>query len=232
MSHAASVPALFVAEAPSSPERPASSARIDAARYACAVKLMESLLHDVRNPLNALAINAEVLMEKLKVGGGGVVPPSQEKNLKAIREQVQRTNVVLGQFAQFVAPAATRAESNLSDVVGKATEVLGHESRKARVKLETQLTPDLKLATADASAVSFLAMRAVLFGIERCEAGSELKIALERDGAAAVLKLLVTGPSRTEDAEVEGTLAQLAGSLGGSAGFAGREFRVTLPLAG
>jgi spermidine synthase len=52
------------------------SALIRAVRWASAVRLMDSLVHDVRNPLNALAINVEILQEKLARAAGGAVPPS------------------------------------------------------------------------------------------------------------------------------------------------------------
>ena len=44
---------------PPSPE--GASALIRAVRWSATVRLMESLVHDVRNPLNALAINVEIL---------------------------------------------------------------------------------------------------------------------------------------------------------------------------
>ncbi len=38
---------------------------VDAARYGAVPTLMDSLLHDVRNPLNALSIHLDVLTAKL-----------------------------------------------------------------------------------------------------------------------------------------------------------------------
>ena len=40
----------------------------EAAVQAASNRLMDSLVHDARNPLNALSINLEVLTEKLKEG--------------------------------------------------------------------------------------------------------------------------------------------------------------------
>ncbi|MHA7631305.1 histidine kinase dimerization/phospho-acceptor domain-containing protein [Corallococcus sp. M7] len=74
---------------------------VGAARYDAVPPLMDSLLHDVRNPLNALAIHLEVLSEKLK-GESGQVPATQEKNLKAMREQIARVDGLLKLFSDFM----------------------------------------------------------------------------------------------------------------------------------
>jgi len=74
---------------------------VDAARYGAVPTLMDSLLHDVRNPLNALSIHLEVLSEKLKADTGQV-PPSQDKNLKAMRDQIQRVDAIMRRFSEFI----------------------------------------------------------------------------------------------------------------------------------
>ena len=75
---------------------------VGAARNAVAQRLMDSLLHDVRNPLNALSINLDVLTEKIR-RELGEIPAAQEKNLKVMREQIFRVDAVLRQFADFMA---------------------------------------------------------------------------------------------------------------------------------
>src|SRR5687767_9977504 len=49
---------------------------IGAARQAANQRLMDSLLHDVRNPLNALSINLDVLTEKIR-REHGEIPAAQ-----------------------------------------------------------------------------------------------------------------------------------------------------------
>jgi signal transduction histidine kinase len=88
---------------------------------------MDSLVHDVRNPLNALVINVEILRRSWPAAAGGEVPPAQAKNLHAMREQVARVNATLGEFARFLAPSPTApAVHSLSAMVQDAVAVLGH----------------------------------------------------------------------------------------------------------
>ena len=94
-----------------------ASALIRSVRWSAAVRLMDSLVHDVRNPLNALAINVEILHEKLSRAAGGV-PSAQAKNLQAMQEQIRQVNTMLGDFARFLAPApGAPAVLSLSAVV-------------------------------------------------------------------------------------------------------------------
>src|SRR5437868_7018271 len=128
---------------------------VGAARYSAVPTLMDSLLHDVRNPLNALSINLEVLSEKLK-GETGEVPASQAKNIKAMRDQIQRVDGILRQFAEFIVlRGGSSGEVGLSEVTKRSLEVLAHESRRRRIKLQTEIEPDLRVRLSDTSELSF-----------------------------------------------------------------------------
>jgi signal transduction histidine kinase len=151
---------------------------------------MDSLLHDVRNPLNAMSIHLEVLAEKLKAETGSV-PPSQEKNLRAMREQIQRVDGILRRFNDFiVARSGAPGEVDLSDVATRAVDVLGHESRKRRLKVATQLEPGVKVRIADTGELGFLVVQALMRAFGRAETGTEVKVTVRAEGPQAVLEVL------------------------------------------
>jgi signal transduction histidine kinase len=162
---------------------------------------MDSLLHDVRNPLNALSINLEVLSEKLKAETGAV-PPSQEKNLKAMRDQIQRVDSILRQFSDFIVPRiGTAGEVSLSDVAKRSLEVLAHESRKERIKLQTSIEPDIRVQLQDTAEVGFFLVQALLRAFGRSK-GAEVGMAVRVDGSHAVLEVTDAGggaPERAQD---------------------------------
>jgi signal transduction histidine kinase len=162
---------------------------VDAVRYATAATLMDSLVHDVRNPLNALAINLEVLTEKLKAETGEV-PPSQEKNLRAMREQVGRVDALLRLFSDFMAPrpAAGPGALSLSEAVHRALEVLGHESRRRRLRLRIQVEADLA-ARGEPAALRFLLLQLLLRAFRRAPAGSEVGVSLRREGGSGLFEV-------------------------------------------
>lgn len=161
-----------------------------AASQAVAALLVESLLHDTRNPLNALAINLEVLNEKLK-DEVGAVDPALEKNLRAMREQVFKVDLILRTFAEFlvIGSPAMLSELSLSDVLARAVEVLGHEARKRRVKVKLEVEPGLSVRLDDPAALRFLAYHALLRALVRSEGGGEVQVTLRRAGDRALLRV-------------------------------------------
>jgi signal transduction histidine kinase len=162
---------------------------VNSVRYGVAATLMDSLLHDARNPLNALAINLEVLTEKLRLDGGQL-PASHEKNLKAMREQIGRMDGLLRQFADFMAPRpCAPAPVPLSETVLRGVEVLGHECRRKRLKVRLAVDAELVARPAEPGAVRFIVMQVLVRAFRRAEADSEVSVTLRRAGAGALLEV-------------------------------------------
>ncbi|WP_225409541.1 histidine kinase dimerization/phospho-acceptor domain-containing protein [Stigmatella hybrida] len=162
---------------------------VGAARYSVVPTLMDSLLHDVRNPLNALSINLEVLSEKLK-GETGQVPASQEKNIKAMRDQIQRVDGILRQFSDFIVfRGGAAGEVPLSETAKRSLDVLAHESRRRRIKIQTAIEPDLRVVLPDAGELSFFLIQTMLRAFGRSEAGGEVSITIRAEEGQALLEV-------------------------------------------
>jgi signal transduction histidine kinase len=177
---------------------------------------MDSLVHDVRNPLNALAINVEILHEKLARAGGGEVPAAQAKNLQAMREQISRVNGMLGDFARFLAPApGAPAALSLSQMVKDAAGVLGHASRRARVKLAVDL-PDGQAAieAMDPSVLGFLVLLPLFRAVERTPEDGQVRVMVRDEGGRTVLHVQDGGREEGEETEVEQALRAAASESG------------------
>lgn len=173
---------------------------VGAARYDAVPPLMDSLLHDVRNPLNALAIHLEVLTEKLK-GESGQVPAAQEKNLKAMREQIARVDSLLKLFSDFIVfrGAGPSGEVPLSDATGKALDVLGHESRRRRLQIQRAIDPDVHARLEDTTELGFFLVQVLMRAFQRAEPGSTVVVSVRGEGPSAVLEV-VDGSSAPEQA--------------------------------
>jgi signal transduction histidine kinase len=212
------------------PEAPESRAGIEGALYQVAARLVDSLLHDARNPLNALAINLDVLAEKLK-DGAGEVPPSQAKNVGAMRAQIFRVEAVLRQFADFIAPHPGQSgEVDLSQVVRGALEALSYEARRAQVQLCPALEPDSFVHLRDSAHARILTTQAVLRGILRSPPESELEVRLHMDGARVSLTVRDDGRDKFEPLpELVPALEEVSRREGGQLVIRGGECIVSLP---
>ena len=183
-------------EASSAPQaRP--EALVAAAQFNVARRLMDSMLHDARNPLNALAINLDVLAEKLKKEGQ--VPASQEKNLKAMRDQIFRIDGILKDFSEAMTPHSTGAVTvDFSDTVTKALELLSYESRRNQVKFKVEIQPGLKVRVDEGAAARFIAMQTLLRALSRSKAGMEIGVSLRSEGGRSWLRVHDQGEANDE----------------------------------
>ncbi|GHG76620.1 HAMP domain-containing histidine kinase [Comamonas sp. JC664] len=162
---------------------------VGAARYVAVPTLMDSLLHDVRNPLNALAIHLEVLAEKLKAETGQV-PPSQEKNLKAMRDQIQRVDGILKLFSDFVVfRGGSAGAADLSEATTRALGVLGHEGRKRRVQVQSAVEAGVQVQLEDTSELGFFLVQALLRAFRRAENGGTVRVTVRGEATSAVLEV-------------------------------------------
>lgn len=211
----------------------ASVGLVNAARYVIVQRLMDSLLHDVRNPLNALAINLDVLTEKLK-GPDKVVPPNQEKNLKAMREQVFRVDGILKVFADYLTPK-THAQGEpptMTDRIVRSLDVLGHEMRRNRVGLRQMIEPNVRVKEKDHAALNFIVVQSLLRAVARSQAGGEVSVTLVAEKGRAVLTVSDSASDAQEPFPDAAIALQLeAEKQGGEARVRGGDCVVTLPLA-
>lgn len=205
---------------------------VGAARYGAVQALMDSLLHDVRNPLNALAINLEVLTEKLRLETGQV-PPSQEKNLRAMREQIQRVDGLLRQFAEFIVfRGGTAGEASLSEVARRSLEVLAHESRRRRLTVRTAIEPGVQVRLADTGELGFFLVQALLRAFGRSEVDGEVSVSVRAEGGLAVLEVSDTaGPSVEPSSDAVAALELRCAQLGVEFQVRGGSCRLRFPRA-
>ncbi|QRN93299.1 HAMP domain-containing histidine kinase [Archangium violaceum] len=205
---------------------------VDAARYGAVPTLMDSLLHDVRNPLNALSIHLEVLSEKLKVETGQV-PPSQEKNLKAMRDQIQRVDGILRRFAEFiVSRPGVPGDADLSETVTRALEVLAHESRKRRLQVRPTIAAGVRARLSDTGELGFLVVQALMRAYGRSEQGAEVTVSVRAEESRAVLEVVDASTAATENTpEAVAALELRCGQLGVELQLRAGQCRLSFPLA-
>ena len=204
---------------------------VDAARYGAVPTLMDSLLHDVRNPLNALSIHLEVLSEKLKADTGQV-PPSQDKNLKAMRDQIQRVDAIMRRFSEFiVSRSGAPGDADLSETVTRAIEVLAHESRRRRLQVRPTVMPAVRARLTDTGELNFLVVQALMRAYGRSQSGAEVSVAVRAEGALAVLEVVDATPTSHENTpEVVAALRMRCEQLGVELHLQDGLCRLTFPI--
>ena len=138
-------------------------------------ELSSGIAHEVRNPLNAMAIHLEVLSDKLR-DMEGELPAPVRPNLEAIRSQIHRLDGIIRQFSDF---AQGRAPSHvLADIVDAALALCAFPMRRKGLEVELSALPDALVE--DGAAISLVLVETLLLGVEAAEVGAKIGISVEK----------------------------------------------------
>jgi signal transduction histidine kinase len=118
------------------------SRRAQMAEKLAAVGTMTAgLSHEIRNPLNAAALQLSVLERRIQKLPAAERPPLLEP-LTLVRDEIRRLDHILEDFLQFARPRefVTRP-IDLVPVVARVLDLLGGEAERRGVRLERELEP-------------------------------------------------------------------------------------------
>jgi len=192
-------------------------------------RLAAGLAHDIKNPLNAMALQLAILGEILGEADGA----ASASHLAALRGQVAKVNEVLRRFCDVADPAAIYGWLDLGAVVADVVGLHGHEARRRHVQVEVEAPRGVARVRAAPERVVRLLLGLLDRALAETPDGGALRIEVAGEGQWAVLA--VTHAAGDPDPDLgyySEVAAAAAAALGGSleAGGDGRQARFTLRL--
>lgn len=162
-------------------------------------ELSAGIAHEIRNPLNAMAIHLEVLSDKLRDEKGGLPAPVRP-NLEAIRSQIHRLDGIIRQFSDF---AQGRAPGNdVGPIVEGAVALCSFPLRRMGLDVEVSTLP--RAAVADGAVLSLILVELLLLGVEVAEVGSRIGIEVRSENQTIQICLQSDTPNvRVEPGRLE-----------------------------
>ena len=116
-------------------------ARQSAARASYVGLLASGLAHEIRNPLNAMSMNLQMLEEELHEHPELLQEDSGEM-LESTKMEIKRLERLVNNFLTYARPARPRLESkDLNLVVREVIRLLDADFRQSRVELAADLEP-------------------------------------------------------------------------------------------
>ena len=121
--------------------RRVEAARLEAERRAELGEVAAGLAHEIRNPLNAMGLNLELLEEKLSNGAGAGVresnsPVSAVDLAQAARVETSRLARLLTDFLSYARPSPlSPVPADLNDAAGEAVAFLQPEAERRHIRL-------------------------------------------------------------------------------------------------
>ncbi|MEZ6138506.1 MAG: ATP-binding protein [Pirellulaceae bacterium] len=218
-------------------------------RYMGLGSLAGGLHHEIKNPLAALSLHAQLLEEQLEGAGAS---EENRQTLDVIRTEVARVGGVLESFRDFA--SVDCLDTNTVDLVAtlrRQLELMRPQAVQQNVQLEFDVGMDEVLVEGDQLRLEQAFLNLIINAIEAMTNGGELFIKVHTSGEAAQIVFTDTGPGIPANlmdkildpyfttkncgtglglALCDKILRQHAGSLDFWSSRSGTTFQVTLPM--
>jgi hypothetical protein len=159
------------------------------ARLAAISRLTGGVAHEIKNPLNSIALHLEVLRAKLEGQGGQV-----EQELDVISNEIMRLDRVVKTFLDFTRPLDLNPEDvDAAALAREIVRLVGPEAtaRGIQIVLDCDAVPVLLSADKDLLKQAFL--NVVMNAVEAMKNGGRLEIAVKRAGAECSIRVTDQG---------------------------------------
>jgi signal transduction histidine kinase len=159
-------------------------------RLAALGRISSTITHEIRNPLSAMKINAQLLRERLvkllpDARFGEVV-----KYLDVLQDEVQRLHNFLDTFTQLAARRALQIQwVSAEEIVRELIELIKPEARSRGVELVVKLGPALPKFRGDPNAIRQVLMNLINNAMVAMKDGGTLTLSVRHDVAKDILQI-------------------------------------------
>jgi signal transduction histidine kinase len=162
-----------------------------AERLAAVGRISAQITHEIRNPLNAIGLNAELLVEELEPGRA---PGEARQLVAAIQREVDRLNGVAEEYLRFARlPKPTLGRHDLNEVVGSLLDFLAPELQAAGVEVVRELSAEPLGLRGDEGQLRAVFLNLYRNSREAMPSGGRLTIRTRRDREAVEAEVADTG---------------------------------------
>ena len=153
-------------------------------RMAALSRLTGGVAHEIKNPLNAMALQLEVLKGKLD---------GEQPEVEVIGREIKRLDNVVKTFLSFNRPIELKPKRlDLSRLVSQVIDLIAPEAASKQVRIEADLEANLE-TSGDADLLQQAILNIINNGLEAMSGGGTLAVRTARDGADCRLEIADTG---------------------------------------
>ncbi|HET9552831.1 MAG TPA: HAMP domain-containing protein, partial [Anaeromyxobacteraceae bacterium] len=163
-----------------------------AERLAAVGRISAQITHEVRNPLNAIGLNAELLAEELEARPD--LSPEARSLCAAISREVDRLNAVTEEYLRFARPPRQAAgRLDLAEAAGNLLDFLAPELSAAKVEVRRELPAGLPAVRGEEGPLRAVLLNLVRNSREAMAGGGVLAVTARRaPGGEAAVELAVS----------------------------------------
>ncbi|MPY87711.1 MAG: HAMP domain-containing protein [Luteitalea sp.] len=158
-------------------------------------RLLASVAHEVKNPLNAMTIHLELLKQKLRASGGELgaepaavdVPPVMP-HVSIISMEIRRLDEVVQGFLKFSRPEELLLQPvELHGLLQEVSEVMGPQAHASGVTIVNECEPTLPKVSGDRGMLRQAFLNLALNACQAMPQGGVLRFAAVPDGSRFVV---------------------------------------------
>jgi len=152
-----------------------------------------TLAHEVKTPLNALAIHLEVLRNK--VSAEGDADAQSERSLSALDSSVRQVDRLVRDFTDYSAPVTMERKSiDVADVLHTSLEAIGSACAVKKINLSKNIIPGPWPIQGDASRLRQSFDNLLRNAMEAQPDGGEILVSAKQSGNELVVDISDAGP--------------------------------------
>ena len=179
----------------SDPRRELESQLDISTRLAAISRLTSGAAHEIKNPLNSIALHVEVLKAKLasaKVGS---------EEIEVISREIRRLDRVVKSFLDFTRPVELQLLTlNLAAMLGEAASLVAVEAGTRGVDIVLEHPDGEALVRADRDLLQQALLNIVLNGVQAMPEGGVLRLGLKDRGSRWLVRVADEGVGIPEEA--------------------------------
>lgn len=159
-------------------------------RLAAINRLTGGVAHEIKNPLNSIALRLELLKNR-------ILPevPEAKEELSVISEEINRLDRVVRTFLDFTRPVEIEtAEIDLGVLMDETIGVLTPEAQSAAIDVRWTQPPSPVVIRGDAGLLKQAVWNVCRNALEAMPSGGALTVETFRDESSAVIRIADTGP--------------------------------------
>lgn len=143
------------------------------AKLAALGRLTSGVAHEVRNPLNSMVLQVELLKTKLQGEGGAAQP-----HLEILSGEIRRLDRVVRTFLDFTRPVEIHpVETSVEELIGEVFRLAETDAREQRVELVLESNGALPHLPLDRDLMKQALLNLVLNGCQAMPSGGCLRVA-------------------------------------------------------
>jgi len=161
-------------------------------RLAAISRLTSGVAHEIKNPLNAMALHLEVLRSRLD---------DSQPEIEVISREIKRLDNVVKTFLSFNKPIELQtAPVDLSVIAREVEALVAPHAREGKVDVVADLHPDTWVS-GDFDLLKQALLNVVINGIEAMPGGGRLEIRTATDGQDREITVTDSGPGIGAEAQ-------------------------------